>query len=68
MDNVRKWLRDNDRTLGWLAEQLGLSRDTVKKWPQIPAKHVLAVEAITGIPRWELRPDYYPKPQERDVA
>jgi DNA-binding transcriptional regulator YdaS (Cro superfamily) len=35
----------------------------ITKWKhrgQIPAERVLAIEAITGVPRHELRPDIYP--------
>ncbi len=33
---------------------------SVLKWNQVPARHVIAVESLTGIPREELRPDLYP--------
>jgi len=62
MNSVRPHLRAHSLTLGWLAARLGLSRNTVKKWSSVPTKHVLAVEAATGIPRHELRPDIYPPP------
>lgn len=29
----------------------------------LPAEHVLAVEAATGVSRHDLRPDIYPRPQ-----
>lgn len=31
-----------------------------KPEPRLSAQFVLAVEAETGVPRWELRPDIYP--------
>ena len=45
-----------------LASRLDISRGSVYKWKwadKIPAERVLAVEAITGIPRRELRPDLF---------
>lgn len=45
-----------------LAAKLGLSRQAVQKWTQIPTKHVLVLEEMTGIPRHEMRPDIYPAP------
>ena len=41
---------------------MDISRGSVYKWKwadKIPAERVLAVEAITGIPRRELRPDLF---------
>ena len=71
---------ENDRTIGKrltkaikikgdfraFGRALGVSHQAVKKWTQshIPAERVLAVEALTGVPREELRPDIYP-PQDR---
>jgi DNA-binding transcriptional regulator YdaS (Cro superfamily) len=45
-----------------LASRLNISRGSVYKWKwanKIPAERVVAVEAITGIKREELRPDLY---------
>lgn len=42
----------------------GVSQPSIWKWLQsskrLPAEHVLAVEAATGVPRHHLRPDIYP--------
>lgn len=47
-----------------LARICGVSQPTIWKWLQsskrLPAEHVLAVEAATGVPRHHLRPDIYP--------
>lgn len=43
-----------------LAEELGLSRQAVSKWLQIPVQYVIKIESLTGISRHELRPDVYP--------
>ena len=46
-----------------LANKLGVSRHTVKKWGReiaVPPKHCLQLECVTGVSRHELRPDIYP--------
>ena len=51
-----------------LARICGVTQQSVSGWclrgALIPPKHVLAVEAATGVPKEDLRPDIYP----RDVA
>jgi TorA maturation chaperone TorD len=46
--------------IGALARSLGISQPSVSNWQRIPAERVLAVEALTGVPRTTLRPDLYP--------
>lgn len=57
------------------ARLLGVAQPSVWKWlnkgQHLPAEHVLAVEAATGISRYELRPDIYPQddaPPARDLG
>ncbi len=38
----------------------------VKKGQALPAEHVLKVEDATGISRYDLRPDIYPREEEVD--
>ena len=45
--------------LAKVARELRLSRSAVAMWRLVPAERVVAVEAITGIPRDQLRPDLY---------
>lgn len=46
-----------------LAKHLGLkSRQAVYQWSRVPAEHVVAVERLTGIPRYRQRPDIFPDP------
>jgi TorA maturation chaperone TorD len=42
-----------------LARKLGIAQPSVSNWIKIPAERVIAVEAVTGIPRVQLRPDLY---------
>lgn len=43
-----------------LARRLGVTRAAVAQWEICPPFRVLAVEAETGVPRHQLRPDLYP--------
>ncbi len=53
-----------------LARQLGVSQPAISSWKRVPADRVLSVEANTGVPRFDLRPDLYPTetPAYRDGA
>jgi len=46
-----------------VARLLGVSQPSVWKWlakkKPLPAEHVLAIEAATGVPKEQLRPDIY---------
>lgn len=46
--------------VGTLARGLGISQPAVSAWSRVPAERVLAVEALTGVARAQLRPDLYP--------
>lgn len=46
--------------IGALARSLGISQPAVSSWKRVPSDRVLAVEALTGVPRSILRPDLYP--------
>jgi TorA maturation chaperone TorD/DNA-binding transcriptional regulator YdaS (Cro superfamily) len=42
-----------------LARRIGISQPSVSNWDRVPAERVVAVEAITNVPRTILRPDLY---------
>lgn len=44
-----------------LARALDLTRQAVSRWARVPPRHVLTVEALTGVSRHVLRPDIYPR-------
>lgn len=51
-----------------VARDLGLTRQAVEDWPRVPAKHVLRLEALSGVSRYILRPDIFgeaPRPLSR---
>jgi TorA maturation chaperone TorD len=45
--------------VGSLARGLGIAQPSVSPWSRIPAERVLAVEALTQVNRFVLRPDLY---------
>lgn len=55
------------------AEAIGTSQQNISNWVRfgrdLPAEYVLAAEKVTGIARYEWRPDIYPIPDtERNAA
>ncbi|MES2749802.1 MAG: molecular chaperone TorD family protein [Pseudomonadota bacterium] len=42
-----------------LARAVGIAQPSVSAWSRIPAERVLAIESITRVPRFILRPDLY---------
>ena len=45
-----------------VAEKLGISRQAMQQWSCVPAKHVLALESMSGVSRYDMRPDIYGPP------
>lgn len=50
-----------------LAASLGISKQAVAQWDEVPPLRVLEVERASGVPRTELRPDLYPPAEEARV-
>lgn len=46
-----------------LAKAIGVKRQAVHQWTRVPVMKVLKVELVTGISRYDLRPDVYPRDQ-----
>ena len=42
-----------------LAEKLGITLGAISQWDRIPILRVPQVEEVTGVPRHELRPDFF---------
>lgn len=60
MDAVRRKMKATV-----LARKLGVSASAISQWDgKVPVTRVAAVEAATGIPRHELRPDIFNMPSE----
>lgn len=52
-----------------LALLLGVTYEAVRKFRnRVPAERVLQIEAVTGVSRYELRPDLYPGDDRRLTA
>jgi DNA-binding transcriptional regulator YdaS (Cro superfamily) len=47
--------------LAALARQLDISPQAVQQWRIAPAVRTLEIERLTGVSRYELRPDLYPR-------
>ena len=65
MDDITKTAIERAGGARPLARALKITHQAVIQWPHVPAKHVLEVERMSGISRYDLRPDIYgpePKP------
>jgi DNA-binding transcriptional regulator YdaS (Cro superfamily) len=51
-----------------LARAIGIAQPSVSAWSRIPAERVLAVEALTHVPRSLLRPDLYGPAEGQGLA
>ena len=45
-----------------VARPLNLTRQAIYQWKRVPAEHVLTLERLSGVPRYQIRPDIYPAP------
>ena len=45
--------------LGPLARLLGITHNSIMQWRRVPAARIIQIEAITGVPRDVLRPEFY---------
>jgi DNA-binding transcriptional regulator YdaS (Cro superfamily) len=48
-----------------LAMYLGVVASAVTQWSRVPARHIPRIEALTGIPGTEIRPDLYSAPEPK---
>ena len=59
METFKTYLKAHRGMATKLAESLGKRPSTISQWKSVPAEHVRKVEAFTGIPAHELRPDVF---------
>src|SRR6202051_519123 len=48
-----------------LARAIGIAQPSVSAWSRVPAERVLAVESLTRVHRFVLRPDVYGPPEDQ---
>lgn len=66
MDTLLTFLNAERGRRIWLAGLLGIGPGAISQWRQVPAERVLEVERLTGVSRYDLRPDIYgPPPSQR---
>ena len=63
MEKLTTWLNEERGRRVKLARHLGIFPGALTQWSQVPANKCLAVEAFTGISRYDLRPDVYGEPE-----
>ncbi len=64
MNDLQKRLNGERGLKVRMAHELGITHGAISQWDRVPAERVLDVERITGISRYELRPDIYgPAPE-----
>lgn len=51
-------------TASALAAALGVTDGAISQWTVVPPRRVLTIEKKFNVPRWILRPDYYPPPAD----
>ena len=61
MIDLKHLLYSRQITLSEFAKRAGVNKSTVTRWAQtgVPAENVVDLEARTGVPRFELRPDLF---------
>lgn len=64
MEALREYLKEERGRATSLAKELHLFPSGISQWKEVPPKHVLDVERITGISRHDLRPDLYGAKQD----
>lgn len=59
MDALKHWLKSRHGRQRLLADELGISTQAISLWKEIPADRIVAIEAVTGIPRQVLAPSLF---------
>lgn len=68
MEALLKYFKSGRGRAQALAGTLHISPSAISQWQRIPAERALEIEAATGIPRHELRPDLYPSPEQQGAS
>lgn len=63
MDKLTAYLDEERGRRYQLAKALGITPGAVHQWKRCPPDRALEVEKITGISRYDLRPDVFGQPE-----
>ena len=63
-----KTIRNTYGMMSKIAAGVGIKPQAVHQWEVVPLDKIITVERITGIPRYELRPDYHQGPADFKAA
>lgn len=61
MINIQEVFQQQRGLRSKVAQALGITHGAVSQWKKVPPERVIEVEHLTGISRYELRPDIYGK-------
>ncbi len=59
MNAVRAKVKELDKSMSWLAEQMSITRGAVGQWNRVPAERVGTVGTILELDPQILRPDLF---------
>ena len=62
------WFAEERGRQSLLADLLRITPGAISQWHQVPIGRVLQIAEITGIPRWELRPDIFENTETKNDA
>jgi DNA-binding transcriptional regulator YdaS (Cro superfamily) len=66
--NGMELIRAKRGLIAKIGRELGIRASAVSMWTNVPAERLPEIERITGIPRYDLRPDICPRPQATEAA
>ncbi len=59
VEALKKKLRQENKSITWLADQLSITRGAISQWDRVPAERIGEISNITGLPHKVLRPDLF---------
>ena len=68
MHELHLWFAAERGRQSLLADLLKITPGAISQWHQVPIGRVMQIAEITGIPRWELRPDIFENMETKNDA
>jgi DNA-binding transcriptional regulator YdaS (Cro superfamily) len=62
-DRVMSLIRERGLSAA-IAKRLGINRQAISQWTEVPWNRVFIVAEVTGLQPHEIRPDIYPPPPQ----